>query len=1005
MCNWLPEQARQPRKSIVGAACFQPPRKSRQGNGVTIMRLLSFLLLAGASSACWAIVPEDITFQATFDGTLQARSARGSGEPQTVGEFRFAPGRRGQGVVVGKDGNSLSYAVAENVTLPEGSISVWVQPIDWYGADGMFHIFFDASSSGGRLLVYEYGPGVTLLFYVLNAKRHDTNAPAPMPREVWTPGSWHHLVATWQPGEVAFYSDGKLASRITDRDILPSDLGERFQVGTNTGWKPITGRDDTVLDDLTLYNRALLPDEVAGLYRGEEFPNAEPLHLAVAPYPVAGTVGARIDARGTYDIPLDELSAHVALTKAKRDEVIEEAARPLKAREDEIELSTEGLRVGPYEIHVTLLRGKEPFAKANASFWVHPKPEWWQNTLGVTREVPPPWTPLKVEGDSVSCWGRRYDFVDSPILGQIESQGREILAGPVELRAEVGGRGGRARALSGRFGEKSPDRVIYQASGALGALALSACATVEFDGFAKFDLTLTPPAGPVRVNSLSMVIPLKPEHAQLMVRHGFYISGIETAGEVPKNGFACPFTPFVLLSDNDRGLCWCTESDQYWYADDQSRGRQIELVRVGGRVELRLNFINAPTEVKSPIRYVFALQATPVKPFPPDYRRMRMATPARPPGNIAVPWSGWSTLPSYPVPVDAKAMDEEYRKTPEILKCPYMCLQCVASESKEFLRYGEEWKMLPEWHSAEQWPRRPMTGVNPGSGWGDFLIWGLDRLAKSVAIGGIYLDIAEPTKSRNFRHGAGWQDESGVWHPTGDIFAERECLKRLYHVFLQQGRRMLIILHQSGHVSPPTMAFADIYCTGEQLSSVLRQDYFDIVPLDFYRAACMGRQWGIVTAFLPMWGVNPHSKAENKAEEIRHALNTIALVSLHDCQPWNSYFDNATVDKWWLAQDEFGITDAEFVPYWDNGKLVEGLPETIKVSAYVRPGGAFVTVTNVAKDDQTIALRLRPEALGGDPAMAKDVFSDEAVPVRDGAIELTVPGRLCRIVVVSAGTG
>lgn len=222
-------------------------------------------------------------------------------------------------------------------------------------------------------------------------------------------------------------------------------------------------------------------------------------------------------------------------------------------------------------------------------------------------------------------------------------------------------------------------------------------------------------------------------------------------------------------------------------------------------------------------------------------------------------------------------------------------------------------------------------------------------------------------------------------------------------MFRQQDRRLLILLHQSGHITPPTMAFADIYCTGEQINGILKQDYMDIVSLDFFRACCMSRQWGIVTIFMPYWGANPNSKAEGKADEVRHAMNALALISLHDVQPWSAYWDNPTADQWWRAQDDFGIQEAEFVPYWDDVKLVEGLPDTIKVSAYVKPGGAFTTVTNMAKEEQTITLRLRPEALGGTVTSATDVFDGEAVHVKDGAVELLVPARSCRIVVMKAG--
>ncbi len=972
------------------------------------MRVASLLSVLVLLRACplWAVDAADVTFKATFEGTLTAQSAKGSGKPETIGEFRFAQGHRGQGVVVGKEGNRLSYPVAGNVTLPEGTVSVWVQPIDWYGGDAMFHIFFDAAAAGGRLLLYEYGPEMRLKFYVRDPKGAALAANAQMSPDIWTPGSWHHLVSTWKPGEIAFYTDGKLAQRITGKVSLPTDLGERFLVGTNPGWNPITGRDDTVLDDLTLYNRALLPDEVAGLYRGEEFPKPAPLHISVASYPVAGTVGARIDARGAYSIPLEELSARVTLTKAKRTNVLREAVQPLKGREDEIELPTDGLHVGRYEVHVTLLHGQEEVAVESAPFSIPRKPEWWNNKLGITREVPPPWTPLKVEGDSVSCWGRRYDFAGSPVLGQIMTQEREILAGPIELTAELDGRRVRVRGMSSHVSEKADDRVVRRTDGTLGPLTVGSSAVMEYDGFVKFELVLAPSeaAAPPRVSKLGLVIPLKREHAQLMVLHGCYISGMAKAGAVPEDGFASPFKNFVLLGDNDRGLCWCTESDQYWYADEGSKGRQIEIVPRRDRVELRLNFISIPREITEPLRYVFALQATPVKPLPDDYRRLRMGywTPKKP-ATILVPWSGWSKLPGYPVPADAENFDQFCKQWSEFKVCPYLDLHCTASESYEFRHFGEEWKILPEIRAHEQSPPRLMLGVNPGTGWGDFLIWQLDKLARRGGIGGIYLDIAEPVTDRNFRHGAGWQGEDGVWHGTGTIFAARECLKRLYEVFRRQDRRMIIILHQSGHVTPPTFSFADIYVNGEQLAPRLKDDYFDFITLDYFRACFMGKQWGIVTAFLPEWGRYPDSRHKDEADAVRHTMNTLALVGLHDCALWNAYLDADTADQWWRAQDQFGVENAEFIPYWDNARLVEGLPETVKVSAYVKPGGAFLTVTNMAKREQTIVLRLRPKALGGIVVTAKDVFSDEALPVRDGAIELTVPARLCRIVVVEAG--
>jgi hypothetical protein len=51
--------------------------------------------------------------------------------------------------------------------------------------------------------------------------------------------------------------------------------------------------------------------------------------------------------------------------------------------------------------------------------------------------VPAPWTPLVVDGHSLACWNRVYDFGEGPLPARINSGGQELLASPMRLAVKV----------------------------------------------------------------------------------------------------------------------------------------------------------------------------------------------------------------------------------------------------------------------------------------------------------------------------------------------------------------------------------------------------------------------------------------------------------------------------------------------------------------------------------------------------------------------------------------
>jgi len=70
------------------------------------MRIATLLLAALLSASAFGLTPEDCTFYAPFDGSFDARHARGSPKATVKGEMRFVPGIRGQGILVGAPGTA-----------------------------------------------------------------------------------------------------------------------------------------------------------------------------------------------------------------------------------------------------------------------------------------------------------------------------------------------------------------------------------------------------------------------------------------------------------------------------------------------------------------------------------------------------------------------------------------------------------------------------------------------------------------------------------------------------------------------------------------------------------------------------------------------------------------------------------------------------------------------------------------------------------------------------------
>ena len=124
--------------------------------GERTVRCLSLIAVMLSAGAAVGLGTDDVLFYAPFDGSADAALARGDPKASSEAPFAFMPGILGQAILVGtapgatEEAKSLGvgYRTSGNVLREQGSVSVWVQALDWEVGDGKNHRFVTVPGQG-----------------------------------------------------------------------------------------------------------------------------------------------------------------------------------------------------------------------------------------------------------------------------------------------------------------------------------------------------------------------------------------------------------------------------------------------------------------------------------------------------------------------------------------------------------------------------------------------------------------------------------------------------------------------------------------------------------------------------------------------------------------------------------------------------------------------------------------------------------------------------------------
>ena len=655
---------------------------------------------------------------------------------------------------------------------------------------------------------------------------------------------------------------------------------------------------------------------------------------------------------------------------------------------------------------------------------------WLGSKTGVSRKVPEPWIPLKMESNknelSIKCWGREYQFDGKSFIRNIVSAGESILAHPVCITAQADGKdvdwnGDKVEIVS----SDSDQIVISQEIKSPNSLIIKARTEIDFDGMLRIDWSISSNnSKPIQLEKLSMKIPILKSFAKYFYFYPSVGPYEKSAGALESKDKSMGFYPYIWIGDEERGLSWFAESNEYWFNSDSNK--QIEIKHNNDDVTLWLRLVSNPVtiipgeeansavkfiksgEPDEPIRtdyydkmlrYTFGIQATPVKPVTSDawdYRTtiiQQQTLGFQPRLNVTdelldtYQKAGVRTVVMFEHWADAEA----YVKTPHGDLLKDIISRCHDRGFKVLLYFGflisdiiPEWKefgkdclVLPKtrgyhiYHYPPQ-PEQAAWFVCLNSPWQDFLMDGIARALDEFDADGVYLDgTAEPWGCTNTEHGCGYLKPDKTNTPAYGWIKPNGYIAPTYPIFSVRSamRRIYEIVRSRKPDSQINVHNSKLMTmpTVEWATSVWDGEQFQSA----------GRKDDIHD-LLPLdlfraefmgrqWGVAPEFLLAGEAYTYKEACG---ISLLHDVpvRPFGIGEPGENLElmsKIWQLMDDFGRKEAEFLPYWGNSDYVNISSKGIYVSLYKHPNnGLLAFVVNLGKEQKKTDIALNVERLG-----------------------------------------
>ncbi len=836
--------------------------------------------------------------------------------------------------------------------------------------------------------------------------------------QAWAQGVWpgkRYLVGGYARGkeanfEIAFHLYG-------DNLKLPKDFKNRYSFPVTEQWQRyavmITMPEGVVWTNVHFDLRG---GQRGPLYLDDVFFHSEePAEMRYLPSLDRLTVS--LDpafARWEHQIPdSTSLTAEIQVFSGegeKKQLVFKEKVDSLGVSRTVWRRSTASLPEGTYTVRVTLL---DPAGKVlgQTEDWFEKKVfAWMKNPAGVGEPVPSGYQPLKVQGRSLSLWGRQYVFAPTGLLESVISQGKPWLKGKTELVGEVDG-----KKLSATvekpflFTREKKGEVTGQARLKLGDLVIDLTATTEYDGLVKYTLSYGPAGHSVKVARLQVRVPLDSRWCRFFSSDGMpWLAGpsgrAERAAYFYQDDATQGFSYDVLpqqeglvfngldhqqsggMSVNFNGLFWVGDYETcFCYAADNDRGwihgfnrPAVEAYRQGETLTLCLNLVNEETELKEPRSLEFSFQAGPTKELPENWRAYQNGGDVKdapcPVDLSAYAGSGY-TLAGGTHFIHPGTTPEQLQKSKEKIEKDmasgtkfvggYHFWGTVPKGFPETRVFRTEWGINREtWQAATEvrsweWSNRfygdnqelyIIMSARTVPSYVDFITYAYDLALQHTALCGFYDDCGYPRVIYDEELGLGYRREDGTPIASSGLWIYRERWKRAAYVnFVHQRPN---ILWDSQHVHAHYMpAYGFIGCWAP-CEHGYYNPFRDRDNLGFYGSLERYAAFNPAMAFgqIPMVGMSSPQRDAPAFSRDTRSIMMLAFLHDHDVGSFGSR-DTRVVARLRHARNSFRVweKEVEFVGYWKSADWVKVEPSEVKVSFYRRPEALLLVLGNTGE--------------------------------------------------------
>ena len=606
---------------------------------------------------------------------------------------------------------------------------------------------------------------------------------------------------------------------------------------------------------------------------------------------------------------------------------------------------------------------------------------WLDSQLAADDGIVPPFTPVQVVEKVVSCLGRDVALTStgfpqgitshfSPEITGLVAEGRDILAGPIELAIEDT-RGIEAQWNGKRldFTKKAEGVAAWRAESQAGNFDVSIDGDLEFDGFADFQVTLTAKEE-TAVNDIRLEVPLAADVAKYMmglgVKGGFRPQQLEWKWTSKFNQDA------IWIGDVNAGVQVSFRDENYvrplntnfyllkplnmppsWFNDGKGGIRFKEEGSV-----LRLQAYSGQRNIKAgeKLHFYFSLLITPFKLIDTDAQwatryyhkylpideivktgantvNVHHATEINP--FINYPFLRPREMKAYADEAHAKGLRMKIYYTVRELSNRAPELFTLRSLGEEVLSYGPgggfSWlqehldsSYIAAWFVPEL---KDAAIINSGvSRWHNYYVEGLNWLVKNVGIDGIYID---------------------------DVAFDRTTMKRVRKVLDRNRPAALIDLHSANQFNPRDgfANSANLYLEHfPYLNRLWFGEYFDYnFSPDFWLVEVSGIPFGLMGEMLEKGG-NPWRGM---------------VYGMTARLPWAG--DPTPV---WNLMDEFGMKGSKMEGYWSSKCPVRTDNPGVLATVYQKEGKALVALASWDPKPVTCKLIVDWKALGINPSKA-----------------------------------